>query len=398
MSVNAGEIYVDIAARLDRLDAGLATAKSAAVKGGGEAGGGFGMEFGKRFGEQAKGVVGQLAGPMIAATLAKAAAGVLRSDKSLPDAILDGIKTIPFVGAFADLGSAIYDATFGAADKAAEDLISKSSKARDAILRARGEEEKALQAGGKAALALDTERLSVELANEVLRIKEEQGEIAAANAEFERKTAEQDRATELKMLEDVTDAEFNAYVQLNAQRRKGWELERDAAIRSIEERMAKEEEARQKEEAAKAKAAAEEAKAREAREAAAAADLESARARRDEAKALADGDAERAQELSRQREAIERNAAREKELRDAKSEEEKRAIEERYALEEETAALQNRMSDAASRAANATGSANTALGQFTFDAYPKEAQRATDERIARGVERTAERIAEFGVY
>lgn len=375
MSVNAGEVYIDVGANLGKLDAGLAQAKEKSVAAGKSAG----FDFGAKFGEQAKGIVGQLAGPMIAATLAKGIASVLRSDQDMPTAILDAVKTIPFVGAFADLGSAIYEATFGAADKAAEDLVAKQTAARDSMLRAAGERRKEEAAGETAAGGMVVEAERLRMQQELNDVRAKGDAKAIADAEYKLKLDQLDMELQLKLAnEDVSDVELNALLRLNAEKRKLYAQERDQRIRDAEEVAAKEAEAAEK-------AAEMERKRVEDRRQSAADATERARIEREEAGKEDDTQLRkrlRALDLERQ-------------LRDAASEEEKNAIRERFRLEDETAEIKAKQAKAAGQSFQA-GSAQTALGTFTFDPYPPATQRSLDERMAKATEEVAKLMRSQG--
>jgi len=392
MAEKGGEVYIDVTAKLDGLDKGLAAARQTVQTQGGK----LGYDFGGKFSEQARGVVGTIAGPMMAAGLAKAAASVLRSDKSMPDAILDGLKTIPFVGAFVDLGSAIYDATFGAADKAAEDLIAKQSAAREGLRRVAGEREKESRAADSATTALMRERERLEVTNEINAMRNRGDAEAAARAEAQRVKDEQDTELAFRMAEGISDLELNALLNLNREKQRAAQIELEGKLKAISEAAAKEKQAADDKAKREAEAAEKERKAREERTKQAETDVRLLRLRIREERAAADGQTDAAREIARERERVERTVAKEKALRDALTADERKAIEERYALEEELAAVQAQRADAESAGANRTGTANTALGSFTFDAYPKEAQRSVQERTATATEKVATTIQTIG--
>lgn len=396
MSSSAGEAYVDIVARLDALESGLTKAKAISVKSGEEAGKGFGIKWGEKFTEQSKGIVGQLAGPMIAAQLAKAAAGVLRSDKSLPDAILDGLKTIPFVGAFADLGSAIYDATFGAADKAAEDLATKEDAARQKRLEAAASRAKEEQTAQKGAAGMIYERRSVEIANELNRVRAKGDAEATARAEYEAKIVEQDLATQRAAAEGMSEIEFNALLKLNQEKRKGWEEERDAKLATIAEEAAKAEEARAKEIAASVDKAQKEQDALYERARAADELVERARIERDYTLAAAQGGEEAERKAADARDRALRALEKEAALRASQTDAEREAVEERFALEQEASDLKARSMKATEQATRSAGSASTALGSFTFDPYPAAEQKRVQQEIADNTKKMAENAASGG--
>ena len=393
MATKGGEVYIDITARLDALEKGMAAAKTTAVKEGGKAG----FDFGAKFGEQAKGVVGTIAGPMMAAGLAKAAANVLRSDKSMPDAILDGLKTIPFVGAFADLGSAIYDATFGAADKAADDLVKAAEGARASLLADRARMSAAEGAADANAAALIFERRRLEIANEIIDVRTTGDERAIANKQYEIAIEQLNFDTTLKHVGEISDAEINALNAVNAEKKRSLLAERDAALRAIDERQAKERAAADEKARRDREQAEREEKQREDRRRAAVDELEAAKLRLAEQRALAAGDAEGARRAASDMQRGELRAQREKALRDAATQAERDAIAQRYAIEEELLGIREKQAAAESMAANRTGTASTALGSFVFDAYPPQDQKAIQTRIAIATEKFAGQMVAIGI-
>jgi hypothetical protein len=393
MATKGGEVYIDITARLDALEKGMAAAKDKAVKEGGKAG----FDFGAKFGEQARGVVGTLAGPMMAASLAKAIASGLRSEKDIPTAILDAVKTIPFVGAFADLGSAIYDATFGATQKAADDAVAAANAARESILAERGRMAAGEQAQQANAAALTFERRRLEIANQIndVRLAGDERDIAQKRYEIALETLDFD--TTLQHVNELSDAEINALNKVNAEKKKAIEAERDAAFRAIEERERKEAAAAAEKARQLAEQQAREEKSRADRERAATDDLQSARLRLAAQRALAAGDADAARLAERELQRNELRLQREKAMRDALTQAERDAVAQRYDIEEQTLALREKQADAESMAASRTGSAQTALGTFVFDAYPPADQKAIQTRIAVATEKFAGQMVAMGI-
>lgn len=378
MAEKAGELYVDITARTKSLEQGLQQIKQT-VPAAGKDSGNF---FATKFAEQSRGVMGTLVGPMMAASLAKGAADVLRSDKALPDAILDALKTIPFIGAFADLGSAIYDATFGAADKAAADLQAQAEKARDSMRRVALERQKEQNVADASTAGFMREAERLKLEQEINAVRRTGDEEAIARKERQMVKDRLDVELQFKMAEGITDAELNALVDVNREKLRQADFELETRLKAIET----EKQAKQK--------AAEELKQREAEQQqrqreAAENDVRLLRLRVREQKAANEGDVEGQKRIANEREKVEQTIAKEKALREALTSEERRAIEQRFALEEELGALQEKSQDAQQRAANATGTASTALGSFTFDAFPKEQQKAVSERTAKAVEAIA---------
>jgi Skp family chaperone for outer membrane proteins len=78
------------------------------------------------------------------------------------------------------------------------------------------------------------------------------------------------------------------------------------------------------------------------------------------------------------------------------TEAEREALRERFELEDELSTIQEQRAAAESQGANRTASANTALGAFTFDAYPAEVQRRVQERTADATEKVAASISTIG--
>lgn len=389
MSMQAGEIYIDVAAKIGKLEQGLEQAKTASVKAGGEAGKGFGFSFKDKFSEQAKGVVGQLAGPMIAAQLAKAAAGVLRSDKAMPDAILDALKTIPFVGAFADLGSAIYDATFGAADKAAEDAISKASRAREGMLQAASQRQAEENADAKRRADLMIENRKLDIEQKVADIRAQGDERATIVAEARARAEELYLQHQLARASDISDAEKEMMDERHARQLQLLETEAQAKLDKLDEQAAKEAETEAKKLEAEKERAAKEAEAIASKAEAAQDEVRRKEIELKYAQEVAGATEEAEGKAAAARDASLRSLEKEKALRAAQSEDERKAIEQRYALEEQIASLADTKVRAADKASVDASSAQTALGAFTFDPYPKMMQRQLDERTTKAVERIA---------
>lgn len=440
MSQSAGTAYVDIVARLDSLDSGLASAKQAALKSGSEAGTAFGSEFadgankavdtqvedvrevtisatvdpaniqqsgasaGQRFSEEfsnkASAILKSFAGPAFAATLAKATASVLRSDKSMPDAILDAIKSIPFVGAFADLGSAIYEATYGAADKAAEDLIAQQAKANEARTSFAADRQKEFNAAQNAAAALIYEQRRLEIETELNLVRETGDKEAIVRAEYAANIAKQELELTERQAKGINDVELNALLKLNQAKRVAWEEEGNARLMNVWKEAAEKEKADQERRDAEAAEQAEkerkDAEAIATRAKSAQEQLEIARLERDEAAKAAGADAKTVKEAAEAKERGLRAIEREKALRDAQSDAERKAIEERFALEEETAAIRARANVAGEAAARSMSSASTALGTFTFDPYPAAEQKKIQMEIASNTKKMAEGMASGG--
>lgn len=390
MSLKAGEAYIDISARVDKLDQGLERAKSVAVAKGGEVGKSFGYSFGDKFAEQSKGIMGQLAGPMIAATLAKSAATVLRSDKELPDAILDGMKSIPFVGAFTELGHAIYDSIFNAGARAAEEAAKVASAARDMILKAKGEALKEERADVAAAQALSFEEKRLELATKYAAIKrDDSSEKGQAIIDRELKLEQLKVEFAEKSLKEMGEKERAAMQSLFDERKAAIQSEHLDRVAAIDKAKAKEKQAADKQAEDEAKANAK--RVESAEDAVARAKIE-----RDFIQQTSSLDAQadekqiRALEAARDRQL--RDMERERALKEATTQDEMDAVNRRFDLEQQTADLKTAAANAQVKATADVASASTALGSFRFETYPAARQKDVQERTMRATEQTAEAV------
>jgi penicillin-binding protein 1A len=274
---------------------------------------------------------------MMAAGLANAVADFMRSDKSIPDAILDGIKTIPFVGAFANLGEAIYENTFGAADKAAEELVKKQMAARDSMLAgaARKNEIEAENAAARGSLMLENRRL--ELEQQVAVVKMSGNEAGIARAEYEQKLSLLNMETNLERAKTEDEAVVKMIDERHDRKVSLLMMERDLTLKNLDEAAKKEAEQNQK--------------------------LADDNARQ----ALEQADAEE-KRIKRETEASQQ-AAEKLRMQELKDNEER--IKQIADLEQERVSSQQA----------GIGSAQTALGSFKFDAYPASDKRKNDERL-----------------
>ena len=296
-----------------------------------------GFDFTDAFQGKAMNLIKSLAGPMLAASLANGIADFMRSDKSIPDALLEGIKSIPFVGAFANLGQAIYEKTFGAADKAAEDLVKKQNAARDGLLGG-AERRNALEAENAAtrgSLMLENRRL--ELAQQVAIVKKSGNERGIAYAEYEQKLGELNLETALDKAKTEDDVARKMIDERHDRKLALIMAERDLTLKNLEEAAKKEAEQNEKIAEAAATRASEQA------------DAEQKRIQRE---TEAQVEQERKIALQGQKD----NESRIKQLGELE---------------------QQRMSSQQA----GIGSAQTALGTFKFDAYPASEKRKNDERL-----------------
>ena len=315
-----------------------------AMKQGGEKGA---FSFGDQFSKKASGMIKGVVGPMLAAQLADGIAGFMRSDKSMPEALNDALLSIPFVGSFVNLGNAIYDATFGAADKAAADLIAKANAARDDVVAAAARQQGLLreEQSQQAQLIIANKRL--ELEEKVLQVKETQGEygVTRQQMEVDRDLLNMERELALaKTTDERTKELINEQFDMKVDM-----LERQARIELdlISERLQKQRSAEQ--EAADKKAA----------------------------------DAEQASREEQERIGAEQ----------LKAYEEWKKLEEKKAKFEEDKAKE--MADVEQQRVEAQtagiGSQQTALGSFRFDAYPAADKRRNDEQMVRLLGEIADR-------
>ncbi len=474
MSEQVGEVFIEVAARIDKLESGLAAAKEAAIKAAGETAASFsetmeqqitdgaqlagesaagalkdaistenrdeivqigkelgedfsagfegaasqvnltpmaekvgdstGQSFGKRLSSRIAsswGEAGQdqfakigakLLGPMAAAKFADGFASVLRSDKNIGEAVNDALLSIPFVGSFVNLGNAIYESTFGAADKAAADLIAKQEAARGGMLKAASAREAESQAAQQAAGAMKIETARLALSEELNEARRSGDERAIALAEYNLAIKQQEFELGLKIAQEVSDEELNAFLKLNAEKRKALELERDLKLQSIDEAAEEQKLADDQEFKDKMKSIEDQRKAdlesQIERTQSAEDSAEAVEAELEYRRSLVGASEEEARAAKERYDSVLRAAAKEKELREATSDEEREQIERRFAAQEE---LDKVMSDieASSRQAASVGSAQTALGTFTFDPYPAARQKEVQERTMRAVEKSA---------
>jgi len=301
-----------------------------------------GFDFTDSFQNKSLGMIKSVAGPMMAAGLANAVANFMRSDKSIPDAILDGIKTIPFVGAFANLGEAIYEKTFGAADKAAEDLVKKQNAARESLLGGadRRNSLEAENASTRGSLMLENRRL--ELAQQVAIVRKSGNERGIAYAEYEQKLGELNLETAIDSARTEDDVANKMIGERHDRKLALLMAERDLTLQNLEEAARKEAEQNEK------LALANDARAKEQ------ADAEEKRIQRE-----TEAQIEQERRIALQ-------AEKDNEMR----------IKQIGELEQERMSSQQA----------GIGSAQTALGSFKFDAYPAADKRKNDDRIVRSLE------------
>ncbi len=121
--MKAGDIEINILANYQQIEKDLKHVEQRAEEAGSRAGRSFKEEFSLKSQMQAESILGKFQGIKAAEGLARSMASFLRSDKSIAEALVESLKSVPFAGAFVDLGQAIFDSvyenTIGAAEAAA---------------------------------------------------------------------------------------------------------------------------------------------------------------------------------------------------------------------------------------------------------------------------------------
>lgn len=334
--MNAGAINISVAATMTRFNESMTAVKTTAATKGGEAGKAFKDSFDKQgdglganFGKSAQNAIrGALAATAISAalktTLEQAAQGA-----KVGDAIAQGIKAIPVIGAIASAVESALDLAIGAS--AQERLVdvarAMEAEAQKGLAVAEQRAKRLVAAEFElrrnAAREAGDERYAIDL--------EAQEKIAALEKQFKADSQAATRENERKFLEEIFQAERKLIQQSAAERLKAFDDAEEKRVKADEERIRKEAEA-----------------------ADAAADAEAIRL-----SAIAD----------KMRELRERDEAERLETARRVAEEEERLTAERE--EAQTAGV---------------GRTQTALGSFSFDAYPETEKRQNDIRIVRALE------------
>jgi len=328
-------------------------------------------------------------GPMAVAGLADGIADFLRSDKSMGEALNDSLRSIPFVGSFVNLGNAIYEATFGAADKAAEDLIAKEQAARAGILvaRAAAAKDEADSLKRLDALRIDEQRLK--LASDLRDLQMGASDQDKVRFRAQADAIQLERDLRFALAGDISDAERTQLEQNHKLRLDAIEDAARAEIEAIDLKQAMDAEAaaekqRQIEEQEEIERRQIEMRAVSAREEVLLAEIRLKAARESK-----DADAARLKDIAEAERVATAEIMKQRELKQAQSDEEAEAIERRYEIEAELARLQADTAKATKQAAMSTEGIATALGTFKFDPYPPRDQRQVQERTMRAVEKTA---------
>jgi hypothetical protein len=346
--MNAGEINISVTASMQAFNDTMSKVKDEAE----QTAQGFGTRFkdklASEFGDQKIGkMFGKLVGIGFADQMMRTVADAVKNDKSLLETLTGVIKSLPVIGAAFELGEAIGNAIFGAAERAAQELIDQQKAARADMLAAVGEQNKEERAAADRTGGLMLERRRLEIEREFQAVKAQGDEQATARAEFDKLMMEQNLDLELRLAQGIGDAELNALLKVNEQ--KQLLLEDTLLLRLDNIRKEKEAEAKRiAETAAKKKEA----------------DDKAAKDTADKLKKAADDAVREAQRVAKERARFE-----EERLKDLLKVEEDR-------IAAQTAGL---------------GSQQTALGSFRFDAYPATEKRKNDEKMVMALEKISSR-------
>lgn len=255
--MKAGEIEINILANYERMEQDLRQVERRSIEAGRRAGSGFKDEFASKSQAQAEAIFGKFTGLKAAESLANGVANFLRSDKSIPEALADSIKGIPWAGTFYNLGEAIfetiYENTVGAADAAARSQArlaevawaedQERAEKANAEEKARQEEKVRTIAALEKQLAEQNERSAIALAElSPDRMKainaREVAQRAALEREFDQKLAAAKSEDEKKLLRSIRsekEQELNfAFIREKDQLERGRREEREAAKRDAE--------------------------------------------------------------------------------------------------------------------------------------------------------------------
>jgi hypothetical protein len=334
--MNAGAINISVAATMTRFNESMTAVKTTAATKGGEAGKAFKDSFDKQgdglganFGKSAQSAIrGALAATAISAalktTLEQAAQGA-----KIGDAIAQGIKAIPVIGAIASAVESALDLAIGAS---AEERMVGAARAMEA------EAEKSLAvAEGRAKRLVAAEfelrrNAAREAGNERYAIDlEAQERLAALEKQFAEDMKAATRDNERKFIEEIFQAERKLIQQSAAERIKAVDEAAEKQTKANEERIRKEAEA---------------------------------------ADAAADAEATRLSTIADK-------------MRELRERDEAERIETARRVAEAEEVLNAEREEAQTAG---VGRTQTALGSFSFDAYPETEKRQNDIRIVRALE------------
>lgn len=220
--MKAGEIEINILANYERMEQDLRNVERRSIEAGRRAGSGFKDEFVSKSQAQAEAIIGKFSGLKAAEALANGISNFLKSDKSIPEALADSIRGIPWAGTFFNLGEAIfesiYENTFGAIDAAnrAQARLNEVAwaEAEEAAKKANEEEKQRRESTEKSIAALKKELAESEAdadialaelsANKMKPIEQrDAARRAALEREFNERILQAKTAGERDLLEDI---------------------------------------------------------------------------------------------------------------------------------------------------------------------------------------------------
>lgn len=349
--MKAGDIEINILANYQQIEKDLKHVEQRSQDAGNRAGKSFKDEFVSKSQMQAESILGKFQGIKAAEGLARAAASFLRSDKSMPEALLESLKSVPFAGAFVDLGHAIFDAvydnTIGATEAAARQQarLAEAAYAEEEQIREKSAQEQA-----------DTAKRLVDL----------RGQLAEQQAKREIGLL-RDREKHNNDISKTQDREIEEARRKNEEER----IKALAGVQSQEERKVIKE--------------LYEAKLRAAEDAIV---EEAFNRRREIGKQLF----EEKQQAEKNAKAIaEAKAKEEQEIADKLAEEAVKRLGEFRDKQEE---IEQKRADALTAGVT---SANTALGTFTFDAYSDADKKRNDQDSLRQLREINQAISNLGL-
>lgn len=409
MAEAAGSVYIEIVARLEKLEAQMEKASQVVEKKMDDAAKSAGAKFTEGFSSKLKSSwsdefagklgakMGAMLGPAMASSVANAFADAWRSDKSWQDKFGDVLKSLPYAGAFINAGQAVGESLwnwiYGGASKADIAKIDEGIRMMDMRVKsaaARAADEKK-QTGIN--LELEKQKESLALVNEISRRKEDASDREKIIIDAQGKAMQMFRDKEWEKSKVDDEKQRQLIDLIHAKKITALEDETYAALDAYDKQQAALKDKADKEAKDKADADAK----------AAASSLQSAEDELAVMKLKADAAKESLGKTEEEQQAIDktldknlRNLALEKALRSAQSEEEANAIREKFRLEQNIADM--KVSKAVKQAAAASpDSASTALGAFRFDPYPSSMQREVQTRTMRATEKTAEKVGTGGI-
>lgn len=346
--MNAGAINISVTATMEDFDRKMAAVRANAERAAANAGKGFSKAFQQNTGDLASKVAGQLQNQIRAAFGASAISNALKAAMTeaadgadLGTSIAAGIKAIPIIGAVASAVEQGLATAIGLPDVEKEMASAQALAARSAKQLETAEERAKRLRMAELDLRIQGER---DLGNERAAAQfEAHKQILALELQREKdiEAAQQSgRKGEIKFINELFHAERKVIVSASEARMAKIDEEEERKKTADEERARREEERLQKE--------------------------------ADDYQIMLSGIAEKMTEL-RERDRKEREAA----------------------MQEIAEAEQKAESDRRAAASAGVGSTATALGTFTFDAYPAAEKKRNDERIVKGIESMRDKIGGF---